>query len=140
MTIRTKITQVALAALILGAGVSTAHAESYEEKLINKPLPAKLLLVDVDARDCRDLEGSLGFVGSFANRCGGLMGAMPEQRLMPQIKNQVRSVLFPRALDEKGKRTGARIQRVSALDEAKFNKLNDYQVAFLAYQVGVLSR
>lgn len=139
MTVRS-IAQTALIALaILSAGAS-AHAESLEEKLIKKPLPAKLLLVDVNTRDCRDLEDSIGLVGSWTDRCGGLMGAMPEQRLMPQIKSRVRNVLFPRAMDENGKRTGDRVQRVAAIDERTYSKLNDYQVAFLAYQLGVISR
>lgn len=135
MTIRSKIAQVALAAVVLGAGFS-AQAGTYEEKLLAKPIP-KLFLIDVDTHDCRDLEDTQGLVGSFQSRCSGLMDAMPLQRRMPIVKNRVHNVLFPKSLDENGKRTGPRVQRVASLDEKAFYRLNDYQITFLAYQLGV---
>lgn len=139
MTIRSKIAQAAVIAAVLSTGFS-AHAESYMEKLIAKPVPAKLLLVDVDTHDCFDLEDTKGVVGSFNSQCQGLQGYMPEQRFAPLVRARVRDVLFPKSLDENGKRTGEREQRHPKLTMAKFRTLNDYQIAGLAYQLGVPMR
>lgn len=100
------------------------------------PLPAKLYLISVDTGDCFE-GGSYGSAAAdFAQNCAGLMGAMPENRRIPSIRNQVAKVLCPRVAttDADGKTTTETVCRTSINP----NKLNNYQVVGLAYQLGIL--
>lgn len=138
MTIRSNIAQtVAAAALFMGltAG-SVAHADSITEELIQKPIPAKLIVQKVDTSDCFDLENTHGVVGSYNSVCSALASMMPEQRKMQIIRARTRDVLFPKALDANGKRTGEREARAK-LTMAEFRSFDDHQVAGLAWQLGV---
>lgn len=100
------------------------------------PLPAKLYLVSVDTGDCFE-GGTYGSAAAdFAQNCAGLMGAMPESRRIPSIKTQVAKVLCPRVTttDADGKSKSEEVCRTSINP----NKLSDYQVVGLAYQLGIL--
>lgn len=118
------ISRTLIVAAALASALAAPTAASAGEPA---PLPKSLTLVSVDTRDCFErVDSRTSIVESFNSTCQGLAEVMPAQRRMPAIRARVDKVLCPRVDGERQCRTSINPR-----------KLNDYQVVFLAYQLGV---